>query len=66
VIPFVTQKVLFPNFTSICKKEVRNLDDLRLLTFAKKLGVPLDRSNKNITRGEFLKLTLDTAGVTLS
>ncbi|MBS9784278.1 S-layer homology domain-containing protein [Candidatus Gracilibacteria bacterium] len=63
----VSGPVLFTNFTAHCKNEVKNLTDARLTSYYDTLKV-INKSNteRRLTRAEFLKLVINSAGVDVS
>jgi S-layer homology domain len=56
--------VVFPDFTPSCGSELENLTDPRLVAYYSDIGV-VNQSNtgRKLTRAEFLKLVLNSAGV---
>lgn len=63
--PTTPTVTLFPNFVSACGKEATTLSDSNVTAYYDKLNI-LNRVNatsRNLTRAEFLKLTLNAAGI---
>lgn len=59
--------IVFPNFAPTCSNEVTDLTDSRLTAYYTTVGV-INKSNtaRKLTRVEFLKLMLNSAGVDVS
>jgi hypothetical protein len=57
---------IFPDFRTVCSKEVIDLRDIRLQTFAKKLKVSSLNMDQSMTRGEFIQLLISTAKIDVS
>jgi S-layer homology domain/Domain of unknown function (DUF5011) len=54
---------IFPDFRTVCSKEVIDLRDIRLQTFAKRLKVSSLSMDQSMTRGEFIQLLISTAQI---
>lgn len=68
VPPSVTPTaIVFPDFTPSCGSEIENLTDPRLVAYYSEIGV-VNQSNtgRKLTRSEFLKLVLNSAGIDVS
>lgn len=62
----VVGNILFPNFRAGAEPAVLNLDDPKLDGMRAQFGATVQSQNNSLTRGEFLRIVIDTAGVDVS